>query len=1053
MRIFPAILLTLTFLPVGITAQEEKKDDWSVDTANPEGTPVVQFDHVAEEGTWISLDVSPDGEFIAFDLLGHIYEMPADGGEATALTSGRSWNLIPRYSPDGREIAFTSDRGGSEDIWVLNRDTGELTNFTQSPSPVVRGEWTADGRHIMAARITGENGTEAHLFNRYGKSQQLAKAGLFQFLQNYVEDPERNAIYYERNDGQLPGSGPRIYQYDRETGEAAVMIDRPGGAFNPALSPDGSRLAFMGRDDLETVLFVRDMAASRDRILLRGLDRDQMENPVKHLGTAPAMSWMPGGGSIVLSKGGKIHRVDVATGEAAEIPFRATVSRELNETIRFKADIPQGAQRTQVNRWGIRTEAGVISETLGDLYLLSNGGNRNLTDSPDHESSPVYDAEGNWLYYASWNDEDFGAIYRKKLNRSRTEKLTDFATQYGGLALSSDGKILAYIRGRGDFGNGMRLENQVDFELMIRGADGSHRKLADINANWSNGNTPEIRRTPGLTFSPDGATLYYSEYDEDGLIVRSVSLDGRVKRDFYRLPNATRAIVSPGLQWLAFREYHRSYITPFEFAGKPVSISAEDGQGFTKRIHKEDGAYLTWSADSQSLSWMRGATFYEKNLTAILNDAEEAETTDLAIEYTVAVPDGIIALTNARILTMNAGREVLENASILINGNRIEAVGPGLDIPGGAQVYDLEGRTIMPGIVDAHAHYGGVPSYLHVIEQRVSGLLSPLAHGVTTMYEVYGTQEKDFWLVDMLRKGDITGPRLFSTGTPIYGSPKFRLGLYRSIKNYEDAYEHLAYNKAFGATAVKDYAVFNRRARHGIATAGRELGLNVVAESAALLQMNLTQIVDGETGIEHSMGMTPLYGDVAAMFAASDIGITPTLIVVYNGPAGEGYFHRSERVWENEKLRNFMRKEELLTFRRPQHIWADEHYAPEMAASLRKLYQAGVSLQMGAHGQMPGLDAHWEMELFAQGGFTPAEVLEIATINGAVYHGLGNDLGSIEPGKLADLVIMTENPLDDVRNARTIEYVMKNGALYSGNDAARIYPDPEPAKPIYIMQK
>ena len=178
--------------------------------------------------------------------------------------------------------------------------------------------------------------------------------------------------------------------------------------------------------------------------------------------------------------------------------------------------------------------------------------------------------------------------------------------------------------------------------------------------------------------------------------------------------------------------------------------------------------------------------------------------------------------------------------------------------------------------------------------------------------------------------------------------------------------------------------------------------------------------------------------------------MTPTLIVVYNGPSGETWFHQNERLWEDEKLLRFYRKEELLRLRRPTHYWEDDFYHVEMARDLRKLAQAGVLLNMGAHGQMMGLGAHWEMELFVHGGFTPLEALRIATINGFRHHGLDGQLGSLEAGKLADLVVLKENPLEDIRNTRSILTVMKNGFLYSGDDAARIHPVAEPAPALYF---
>jgi hypothetical protein len=419
----------------------------------------------------------------------------------------------------------------------------------------------------------------------------------------------------------------------------------------------------------------------------------------------------------------------------------------------------------------------------------------------------------------------------------------------------------------------------------------------------------------------------------------------------------------------------------------------------------------------------------------------------------VAAPASTIALTGARVVTMDPERQVLENATVVVRNDRIAAVGTDVDVPADARVFDASGTTIVPGFVDSHAHYNSLLPTLNVVEQRVPGLLAALAHGVTTMVELYGTAEKDFWISDMLRSGALTGPRLWSVGSPIYGLREFRPLLYRPIDSPEDAREHAAYNADMGSPVVKDYVLFTRGDRRQLMLAARDLGINVVSETAGNPPMNWTQVVDGVTGLEHSPGLTPLYDDVVRMLAASDVGITPTLLVVYNGPAGEHAFHREERVWDDPKLLNFARADELRVHRRRPHFWDDDLYAPTMAAEMKKLHDAGVLIQLGAHGQMLGLDAHWELELFQAGGFSPLEALQVATLNGAVYHGLDHEIGSIEAGKRADLIVLTENPLEDIRNTRSIRWVMKNGVLHAGEDAARVWPDPAPAEPPYFLNR
>lgn len=1038
-------------------AADDAEEEWSVETSHAE---VVEVDFETSEGTWMSVDVAPDGTTVVFDLLGHLYEMPIAGGDAGALTSGRSWNMFPRYSPDGGRIAFTSDRGGSDDVWVLDRATGELENVSDLADCVYRPTWSADGRRLFGTTLEDDAGSKALVFNLHGSHQELYGAAAFEPLSLLVDDPRRQRIYFEHLDGELYESGARIRIYDQKTGDTSVFLERPGGAFNPALSADGSRLAYLHRDDLETVLLVLDLDAGTERVVLRHLDRDRQESPYSPYGAYPSMAWHPNGSEILLSAGGKIVAVDAGTGATREIPFRARVERRLDRTLRFPAEIPETEASTRLHRWGQRTERGVLFEALGDLYLLEGSGPpRNLTSSPGHETSPVYDPATSTVYYASWTDDELGAVYALDLaGASPPVKLTSRPSQYGSLALSPDGAKLAYLRDLGELRRGQRLENETRFKLVVRGADGAEHEVTDVkwSANFA------AKNPPAVSFAPDGEHLYFNEFesgdeDDDGedgetLTLKRIRLDGLDEVTLYRFPNAVRAVVSPDLKWIAFREYQQSFVTPFDFVGKAVTVSAYDEEGTAFRVDPEDGAFLTWSADGASLAWTRGSAFYEKAVADILKeDGEGPRQTELSFRYDVEVPESTIALTNVRVVTMNPARDVLAGATVVVEGQKIVAVGRDLRAPLSAKVFDLAGHTIVPGFIDAHAHPETDASALNVIPQRPAGLQAALAHGVTTVYELYGNpSHKDFWISDMERAGAVVSPRLFSVGSPIFGQREFRPKLYRPISNLEEAHEAARYNRDHGATGLKDYVNFSRKTRHLLTAAARELGMNVYAESAGMPSMNFTQVIDGETGIEHSSGLTPLYSDVVRFLAASDVGVTPTLIVVYNGTSGEAAYHQSERLWESSKLLRFAKVEELVTLRRATHYWPDDLYAPEMSRAMKKLYDAGVSIQAGGHGQMLGLDMHWEMELLVEGGFSPHEALAAATIASARYHGLDRQVGSIEPGKLADLVVLRDDPLRDIFNTRAVRFVMKHGILMSGDDLARIYPDPRGGERMYF---
>lgn len=1006
--------------------------------------PTKLLEFTASQGTWTSVDVSPDGQWIAFDLLGHLYEMPAAGGRAVALTRGRSYNQFPRYSPDGRRILFTSDRSGREELWVLTRGTDSLEKVSSFDYRAFQGSWSRDGRFVYLSTMDLGARFAGHRIDLHGSRTQLVTGGVFGAATHFSEHPTNGKVYFSQPSGPIYQSGFQIKTYDLKTGDVAVYLSRPGGAGDPIVSPDGKWLAYVHRANLETVLVLHDLVTQRERVLL-ALDRDRMESGAgTTFGIYPNMAWTPNSRELVVAFGGYLHAVDVATAAARRIPFEAPVRRELAETIRFPVDLPvEGKARTRSHRWGQRTDQGVLFEALGDLHLKTADRLVNLTRSRAFETSPVYDARTRTVYYAAWTDDSAGAVWALPLGTPArpAARISRVAAQYGSLTLSPDGRTLAYLRGGAELNRGASLEEQTSFDLVLVGPDRVERKVTDVT--WQPDYPLAARRPPALSFSPDGGTIYFNELLRDSLYLRSVRADGMDERTLYVFPHAVRAALSPDGRWIAYREYLRSYVAPASFAGKPVTLSGFDKIGKSFRVDGEDGEFLEWTADGRGLVWTRGVNLHEKSLADVLAGTGTARKTDLSFEYDVAQPATTIALTNARVITVDAQRRILENATILIRKNRIEAVGVGVPVPSDARVFDLRGKTVMPGMIDAHGHYNPDVSTLNNIEQDHRGLIANLAYGTTTVYEVYGNHVKDFLVSDLQRQGTIAGARLLSVGPPIYGLRYYRSKLFRPILSQADADEVVAFNKAYGATALKDYVQFTRSARMQMYDAARRMGVNVVAETAVDFQMNWTMLMDGVSGLEHTVGLTPLYDDVLKLWGATGAGNTPTLIVSYNGPQGESAFHQEERLWEDPKLTRFFAPEELIRLRRPTRYFNDDIYAVDMARELRKLAAAGVSLQISGHGQMHGLDKHWEMELLARGGFSPADIIAIATINSARYLGLDRQLGSIEPGKLADLVILDANPLENIRNARRVDQVMLNGVLYRGADASRLYPDPE----------
>ena len=232
--------------------------------------------------------------------------------------------------------------------------------------------------------------------------------------------------------------------------------------------------------------------------------------------------------------------------------------------------------------------------------------------------------------------------------------------------------------------------------------------------------------------------------------------------------------------------------------------------------------------------------------------------------------------------------------------------------------------------------------------------------------------------------------------------------------------------------------------------ASHELEMMPTTEGGLDLKLDLTHVLDGFSGNEHSLPIVPLYRDVVDLVARSGIGYTPTLLVAYGGPFAENHFYVTEEVHDDAKLRRFVPHAIIdAKSRRVQWFREDEHIYPEIAAQAAKIVRAGGRVGVGGHGQLQGLGYHWEMWSLASGGLTPLEVLRCATLHGAEMIGYAQDLGSIEPGKLADLVVLERNPLDDIRHTNTARFVMKNGELFKADTLDQVWPESRPLAPLW----
>jgi len=1039
----------MLFVPFfAINAQDEAKK-W--DVANPEG-PSKTINFTTDEGTWMNLDVSPDGKTIVFDMMGDIYTVPVSGGMAKALRTGLPFEVQPRFSPDGTQISFTSDAGGGDNIWVMNADGTDAQQVTDEEFRLLNNAaWTPDGEYLIARKhFTSQRSLgagEIWMYHKTGGSgiQLVEKMNDQQDINEPEVSPDGRYVYYSQD--VYPGGyfqynkDPNsviyaIKRYDRDTGETKTIIRSPGGAARPELSADGSKMAYIKRVRTKTVLYVYDFDSGISVPVFDRLSKDQQE-AWAIFGVYPNFDWMPNNRDIVIWGEGTFWKVNTESFEYNEIAFEVDAEHEIYDAVSFRQDVAPEKFTVKAIRQAVTSpdEKWLIFNAAGYLYKkkLPDGTPVRLTNQLDHlEFEPIFSPDGKKLAYTVWSDEEMGAIYEInwKANSPRGKKISMEKGIYREPSYSPDGNHLLFRKESGNYHQGFAYTQKPGIYRM-------NLQTAEVTMFSDEGSNARFSADSKRIFYLTGGEIFGS-LDKG---YHSVDLDGNDKRTHFTSTYATSFTPSPDNKWVAFNHLYKVYVAPMPKVGQPITLNKDTKAVPVAQVAKDAGVSLHWSADGEKLHWTMGEQYFtakiEDHFSFLSGDAEAAEPEESGNSINLKLksdkPSGMLALTGARIITMNADREVIENGTILIKDNKIEAVGSAdqVDIPSDAKELNVEGKTIIPGLVDVHAHLGNFRYGLS--PQQQWEYHANLAYGVTTAHDPSANSEMIFSQAEMIKTGNMVGPRVYSTGVILYGAD----GDFKAVINdYDDAYSALKRTKAWGAMSVKSYNQPRREQRQMVIKAARELEMMVYPEGGSFFFHNMSMILDGHTGVEHNIPVAPGFKDVQEVWSNSNTGYTPTLIVNYGGMNGEYYFYQKWNVWENERLLTFTPRNIVDPRSRHRTKVPDEEYDNGhilVSQTATKLMRKGVNLNLGAHGQLQGLGAHWELWMLHQGGLTEMEALQTATINGANYLGMGDQIGSLEKGKLADLVILNANPLDDIYNTDSVTHTMINGRLFDAS--------------------
>lgn len=1004
--------------------------------------PTRMLDYQASEGTWMQPDISPDGKTILFDLLGDIYALDATGGTARPLLTGMPFERNPVFSPDGKQFAFISDRSGVTNLWVANVDGTGLKQLSHDSTVAIYTSpaWSLDGRFVTVSRtVHALLAFELFMYDKDGGSGiQITKAGspdnwdAKMNAMGAVAAPDGRTLYYATKRGHtwtendLPNWS--IARRDLKTGQDETVIQSAGGAMRPALSHDGRLLAYASRKGQTDGLRLRNLDTGEDKWIAFPIDRDGQDGGY-YADLLPRFTFMPGDKALLMSVGGKLVRLDIFSGARTDIPFIAPVKLGLGPLTRVRQKEEDGPVRVRVVQAPRQSPDGksVAFTALGGLYvqtLAADAKPRKIV--AEDAFQPGWSPDGRSITYVSWTAKDGGNVWTVPASGGKPRRLTQLPAYYTQPIFTPDGRNVVALRA-----------NHYDRLRAVSEIDPS-RPTDIIRLPAQGGPATLITHAMGARlphFADDGRLLFYSPAG-----VSSVPLSGgdpqielRVLApglgQYFPGPAPVEEVrLSPDGHHALVKSFSQVYLldVPPANGSEPPTINLSAPIVAKAKLTRIGADFTDWADKGATVTWSVGATFRRLPTAQALSGGSEttAQSFALPVDLPRDIPKGSFVLRGATIMPMAGGQDAIADADIVITDNRIVAVGPSgsVVIPANATVRDVSGKFIVPGFIDTHAHWFEIRRGIQ--ERGHWDFAANLAYGVTSGLDVQPFTTDVFAYQDMIDAGMMRGPRAWSTGPGVFVNAE--------IHSKQDAIDVLTrYRDHYRTRNIKSYMIGDRAQRQYMVEAAKDLGMMPTTEGASDMVLNLTHAIDGFSGNEHSIPVAPLHEDIVRLFAQSRTSYTPTIIVAYGTTPMLFDYIINKRPQDDPKFTHFVPSGIVSEKLRNRHWMPPEAQSwQQIAADAVAIQRAGGLVGIGSHGEMQGLGYQWEMQALVAGGATPMEALKAATIGSAEVIGHSDDVGSLEPGKFADLLILDADPRADIANAMKIGAVMKNGRLY-----------------------